>query len=58
MMWTSIRAVAQETTAVKTLAVVITRATVREWVVKVHRLMRWVAPQRTMKAPNWTRTHL
>ena len=52
MMWTSMRAVAQETAAVRTLAVVITMATVLVCALKVHRFIRWVAPHRTMKAPN------
>ncbi|KAF5800806.1 hypothetical protein HanXRQr2_Chr06g0240861 [Helianthus annuus] len=50
--WTSVRAVAHDTAAVKTLAVVITIATVLVCTLKVHKLIRCVAPHRTIKAPN------
>ncbi|RWR95259.1 hypothetical protein CKAN_02459500 [Cinnamomum micranthum f. kanehirae] len=44
--------------AVETFARVITTATVLECIVKVHRFIRWVAPHKTINAPNCISTHL
>jgi hypothetical protein len=57
-MWTSIKAVAHDTIAQATFATVITTATAFECIENVHRFIKWVAPQRTMKAPNCISTHL
>ncbi|BAS92354.1 Os05g0155250 [Oryza sativa Japonica Group] len=54
---TSIKAVMHETTAVAAFATVSTTAIVLVYMAKVHKFIRWVAPQRTMNAPNCISTH-
>ena len=57
-MWTSIKAVAHDTIAQAIFAAVITTATAFEYIENVHKFIKWVAPQSTIKAPNCTSTHL
>lgn len=57
IVWTSIIAVAYDTTAVDIFAIFVTTATVLDCTENAHKLIKWVAPQRQINAPNWISTH-